>query len=63
MDDKRQNNQLVLAVLEEDRGEAPKISEEGIESSAGKAPAGKQPDQLNREEIRALLDASLEEMR
>jgi RNA-directed DNA polymerase len=36
MDDKRQNNQLVLAFLEEDRGEAPKVSEEGIESSAGK---------------------------
>src|SRR5258708_7724803 len=36
MDDKRQNNQLVLAFLEEGRGEAPKISEEGIESSAGK---------------------------
>src|ERR1700736_6076889 len=36
MGDKRQNNQLVLAFLEEDRGEAPKGSEEGTESSAGK---------------------------
>jgi RNA-directed DNA polymerase len=36
MGDKRQNNQLVLAFLEEDRGEAPKGSGEGTESSAGK---------------------------
>lgn len=36
MGDKRQKNQLVLAFLEEDRGEAPKGSEEGTESSAGK---------------------------
>ena len=36
MDDKRQKNQLVLAFLEEDRGEAPKCLREGTESSAGK---------------------------
>ena len=36
MDDKRQKNQLVLAFLEEDRGEAPKGLWEGTESSAGK---------------------------
>jgi RNA-directed DNA polymerase len=36
MDDKRQKNQLVLAFLEEDRGEAPKGLPEGTESSAGK---------------------------
>src|SRR5215469_15009198 len=36
MDDKRQKNQLVLAFLEEDGGEAPKCLPEGTESSAGK---------------------------
>jgi RNA-directed DNA polymerase len=36
MDDKRQKNQLVLAFMEEDRGEAPKGLQEGTESSAGK---------------------------
>ena len=36
MDDKRQKNQLVLAFLEEDKGEAPKCLPEGTESSAGK---------------------------
>jgi RNA-directed DNA polymerase len=36
MGDKRQKNQLVLAFLEEDRGEAPKGLPEGTESSAGK---------------------------
>ena len=36
MGDKRQKNQLVLAFLEEDRGEAPKCLAEGTESSAGK---------------------------
>lgn len=36
MGDKRQNNQLVLAFLEEDRSEAPKCLPEGTESSAGK---------------------------
>jgi RNA-directed DNA polymerase len=36
MDDKRQKNQLVLAFMEEDRGEAPKSLQEGTESSAGK---------------------------
>lgn len=36
MDDKRQKNQLVLAFLDEDRGEAPKGFREGTESSAGK---------------------------
>src|SRR5271167_2349633 len=36
MDDKRQKNQLLLAFMEEDRGEAPKGLPEGTESSAGK---------------------------
>ena len=36
MDDKRQKNQLVLAFMEEHRGEAPKGLQEGTESSAGK---------------------------
>jgi RNA-directed DNA polymerase len=36
MDDKRQKNQLVLAFMEEDRGETPKGLPEGTESSAGK---------------------------
>jgi len=36
MGDKRQKNQLVLAFLEEDKGEAPKCLPEGTESSAGK---------------------------
>ena len=36
MGDKRQKNQLVLAFMEEDRGEAPKDLQEGTESSAGK---------------------------
>ena len=36
MGDKRQKNQLVLAFLEEDRGEAPKRLPEGTESSVGK---------------------------
>ncbi len=36
MGDKRQKNQLVLAFLEEDRGEAAKRLPEGTESSAGK---------------------------
>ena len=36
MGDKRQKNQLVLAFLEEDRGEAPKCLPEGTESSGGK---------------------------
>src|ERR1039458_849025 len=36
MDDKRQKNQLELAFMEEDRGEAPKGLPEGTESSAGK---------------------------
>jgi RNA-directed DNA polymerase len=36
MGDKRQKNQLELAFMEEDRGEAPKGLREGIESSAGK---------------------------
>jgi RNA-directed DNA polymerase len=35
MDDRRQKNQLVLAFMEEDRGEAPKGLQEGTESSAG----------------------------
>jgi RNA-directed DNA polymerase len=35
MGDKRQKNQLVLAFLEEDRGEALKDLQEGTESSAG----------------------------
>jgi RNA-directed DNA polymerase len=36
MGDKRQKNQLELAFMEEDRGEAPKGYPEGTESSAGK---------------------------
>ena len=36
MDDKRQKNQLVLAFMEEDRGEAPKGLQEGTESCVGK---------------------------
>src|SRR5438874_1558570 len=36
MDDRRQKNQLVLAFVEEDRGEAPRCLPEGTESSAGK---------------------------
>src|SRR5450631_811695 len=36
MDDRRQKNQLVLAFMEEDRGEAPKGLQEGTESFAGK---------------------------
>src|SRR5919201_2110269 len=36
MDDRRQKNQLKLAFMEEDRGEAPKSLREGTESSAGK---------------------------
>ena len=36
MDDKRQKNQLVLAFMEEDRGETSKDLPEGTESSAGK---------------------------
>jgi len=36
MGDKRQKNQLVLAFMEEDRGEAPKGLQEGTESSTGK---------------------------
>jgi RNA-directed DNA polymerase len=36
MDDRRQNNQLQLAFMEEDRGEAPKGLPEGTESSVGK---------------------------
>ena len=36
MDDRRQKNQLVLAFMEEDRGEAPKGLQEGTETSAGK---------------------------
>ena len=36
MDDKRQNNQLKLAFMEEQRGEAPKGLREGTESSAAK---------------------------
>jgi hypothetical protein len=36
MDDRRRNNQLVLAFMEEDRGEAPKGLQEGTESFAGK---------------------------
>ncbi len=36
MGDRRQKNQLVLAFLEEDRGEAPKGLSEGTESSRGK---------------------------
>ena len=34
MDDKRQKNQLELAFMEEDRGEAPNGLREGTESSA-----------------------------
>jgi RNA-directed DNA polymerase len=36
MNDRRQKNQLVLAFMEEDRGEAPKGLREGTESFAGK---------------------------
>ncbi len=36
MGDKRQNNQLVPAFMEEDRGEAPKGLQEVTESFAGK---------------------------
>src|SRR6185295_16132667 len=36
MHDKRQKNQLVLAFMEESRSEAPTVSVEGTESSAGK---------------------------
>jgi len=36
MDDRRQNNQLELAFMEEGRSEAPTASKEGTESSAGK---------------------------
>ncbi len=36
MDDRRQKNQLVLAFVEEHRGEAPKGLQEGTESSEGK---------------------------
>jgi len=36
MSDKRQNNQLVLAFMEESRSEAPRASEEGTESLAAK---------------------------
>ena len=36
MSDKRQKNQLVLAFMEEDRGEAPKCLREGTESSTAK---------------------------
>ena len=36
MDDRRQKNQLVLAFMEEDRGESPKGLQEGTESSTGK---------------------------
>ena len=36
MDDRRQKNQLGLALREEDRGEAPKIVLEGTESSVAK---------------------------
>src|SRR5215510_13149344 len=36
MDDKRQKNQLVLAFMEEHRGEAPKDPQGGTESCAGK---------------------------
>jgi len=36
MDDRRQKNQLVLAFMEESRSEAPTVSMEGTESSAGK---------------------------
>src|ERR1700761_2233631 len=36
MSDKRQNNQLELAFTDESRSEAPRVSEEGTESLAGK---------------------------
>jgi RNA-directed DNA polymerase len=36
MDDRRQNNQLVLAFTEEYKDEAPKDLQKGIESSIGK---------------------------
>ena len=36
MNDKRQNNQLVLAFWDESRSEAPRVSGEGTESFAGK---------------------------
>jgi RNA-directed DNA polymerase len=39
MSDKRQKNQLVLAFLAEDRGEAPKAAEEGTESFTAKRKA------------------------
>ncbi len=39
MSDKRQKNQLVLAFLAEDRGEAPTAAAEGTESSTVKRPA------------------------
>ena len=39
MSGKRQNNQLVLAFAEEDRGEAPKGLGEGTESLAAKRKA------------------------
>ena len=39
MDDERQNNQLVLAFLEESRSEAPRVSKEGTESSTAKRQA------------------------
>jgi hypothetical protein len=39
MDDRRQKNQLVLAFMEESRGEAPTASGEGTESSAAKREA------------------------
>jgi hypothetical protein len=39
MDDKRQKNQLVLAFMEEDRGEAPKRLQEGTDISAGTSSA------------------------
>jgi RNA-directed DNA polymerase len=39
MDDKRQNNQLVLAFMEESRSEAPRASEEGTESFVAKREA------------------------
>ena len=36
MNDKRQNNQLVLAFWDESRSEAPRVSREGIESFTAK---------------------------
>ena len=36
MNDKRQNNQLLLAFMEESRSEAPRVSKEGTESFAAK---------------------------